>query len=108
MAQSLPRLAAGRPIHLILGMLATKDVVRFLEPLRPLVGRLVAVPVPDEQQSRDPAAIALTARGLDLDASAAPSVEEALSSILRAQRRPALVLICGSLYLAGNVLRENG
>jgi dihydrofolate synthase/folylpolyglutamate synthase len=107
LAQSLTRLARGRPIHLILGMLANKDLARFLEPLRPLVESLVAVPVPDEDQSRDPAGTRLIAQGLGLTASAAPSVGAALGHILGTTPAPGLVLVCGSLYLAGHVLREN-
>ena len=40
-------------------------------------------------------------------AEAAPSVAAALASILSEDPR-ARVLICGSLYLAGKVLAENG
>ncbi len=107
LAQSLPRLARGRPVHLILGMLANKDLTRFLEPLQGLVDGLVAVPVPDEEQSRDPTEIRETARGLGLSASAAPSVATALKLVLETASVPPLVLVCGSLYLAGHVLREN-
>ncbi len=107
LAQSLPRLARERPVHLVLGMLANKDLTRFLEPLRGLVDGLVAVPVPDEEQSRNPAEICETAKGLGLAASAAPSVAAALERVLATASTPPLVLICGSLYLAGHVLREN-
>ena len=91
----------------ILGMLANKDLTRFLEPLRPLVEGLVAVPVPDEEQSRDPAEIRETARGLGIAAGAASSVAAALDRVLATASAPPLVLVCGSLYLAGHVLREN-
>ena len=43
----------------------------------------------------------------DIPAETAPSVAEALARIIAAQP-DARVLICGSLYLAGHVLTENG
>ena len=37
-----------------------------------------------------------------------PSVRAALADIVARRTAPARVLICGSLYLAGTVLAENG
>ena len=111
LARSLAAEGDPRPLHLIFGMLTTKDARGFLAPLAPLVRSLRAVPVPDEQAGRDPAASVADARALSIEAAPAATVEEALRSILAdgaAGGRPCRVLICGSLYLAGHVLRENG
>ncbi|HIC81971.1 MAG TPA: bifunctional folylpolyglutamate synthase/dihydrofolate synthase, partial [Kiloniellaceae bacterium] len=43
-----------------------------------------------------------------LDAAPAAAVADALQAILRSADRPGRILICGSLYLAGQVLRDNG
>jgi dihydrofolate synthase/folylpolyglutamate synthase len=43
-----------------------------------------------------------------LDAPASPSVAAAIRDIAPLIEGPARILICGSLYLAGHVLSENG
>ena len=96
-----------RPLHLIVGMLNTKDTRGFLNPLIPLAASLQAVPVPNEPASRDAEDLAAEARGLGGHAKAASSVEHALAYIKKQENTPARILICGSLYLAGHVLRAN-
>jgi dihydrofolate synthase/folylpolyglutamate synthase len=107
LAASLPALLHGRRLHLVVGMLTTKDLDRFLAPLLPLVASLCFVPVPGEPLGRDPAASAVAACGLGVRAMAAGSVVEAVAEIAAEDGEPCDVLICGSLYLAGEVLREN-
>ena len=96
-----------RPLHLIVGMLNTKDEEGFLAPLIPLSTSLQTVPVPDEPASRDPDDLAAKARALGAVASAATTIETALLTIAKQAKLPVRVLICGSLYLAGHVLRAN-
>jgi dihydrofolate synthase/folylpolyglutamate synthase len=99
---------AGRgPLHLVVGMLNTKDEAGFLRPLAPLASSVHTVPVPDERASRDPVDAAAEARRLGMAASPAPDVASALAAIAAADPGAARVLVCGSLYLAGHVLREN-
>jgi dihydrofolate synthase / folylpolyglutamate synthase len=100
--------ADARPLHLIVGMLTTKDERGFLEPLGPLARSLTTVPVPDEAASRDPVEAAELAAALGWPAVPARDLESALGAIVETERAPARVLICGSLYLAGHVLRGNG
>ena len=99
----LPR----RPTHLICGMLNTKDVTGYLRPLAPHVTQLVAVSIPGEANTLSAEDTAAAASKVGIAASTAPSVAAALAAIT-AQDANARVLICGSLYLAGRVLRENG
>ena len=96
-----------RPWHLIVGMLRTKDQEGFLAPLAPLARSIWTVPVPDENASWDAAAAARALHEAGIPASAAGSVDEAIAAIAR-DGHPCRVLICGSLYLAGHVLRDNG
>ncbi len=107
LADSLPALAAGRPLHLIVGMLETKDLEAFLAPLLPQASSLALVPVPDDHLSRDPGRDAAALRASGLAVRAFPDVATALASLPRREDR-GLVLVCGSLYLAGAVLRANG
>lgn len=96
-----------RETHLICGMLNTKDVTGYMRPLAPQVTRLHAVSIPGEKNTL-PAEVTRDATlSVGIDAVAAGSVAEALAGIA-AVSPEARVLICGSLYLAGSVLRENG
>jgi dihydrofolate synthase/folylpolyglutamate synthase len=96
-----------RATHLICGMLNTKDVRGYMAPLAPEVTRLHAVSIPGEKNTLPAEATRDAARAAGIDAATAGSVAEALAAIA-ATTPDARVLICGSLYLAGAVLRENG
>ncbi|WP_406871033.1 folylpolyglutamate synthase/dihydrofolate synthase family protein [Thioclava sp. 'Guangxiensis'] len=106
-AATLDRMG-NRPTHLICGMLNTKDIVGYLRPLAKRAESLTAVSIPNEANTlpSQATAEAATRAGFGHVAQAA-SVTEALARIL-AKAPHSRVLICGSLYLAGNILRENG
>lgn len=96
-----------RPTHLICGMLNTKDVTGYLAPLSRQVASLTAVSIPGEAATLSADETAAAATKVGLPSSVAASVSEALKTITDKDPQ-ARVLICGSLYLAGNILRENG
>lgn len=96
-----------RETHLICGMLNTKDVTGYMVPLAPHVTRLHAVSIPGEKNTLPAEVTRDAARRAGMDAGTAGSVAEALAGIA-AESPGARVLICGSLYLAGTILRENG
>ncbi len=96
-----------RPTHLVCGMLNTKDVAGFMRPLAGLADSLTAVPIPGEPNTLPAEATADAARAAGLVADTAPDVASAIRAITRATPA-ARILICGSLYLAGRVLRDNG
>ncbi|GAA6189663.1 folylpolyglutamate synthase/dihydrofolate synthase family protein [Litorivita sp. NS0012-18] len=96
-----------RETHLICGMLNTKDVTGYMAPLAPHVASLTAVPIPDAPATLSAEETAAAATRAGITASIATDSTAAIESI--AQNRPdARILVCGSLYLAGAVLRENG
>jgi dihydrofolate synthase/folylpolyglutamate synthase len=97
---------SDRPLYLICGLLNTKDVRGYLRPLAPHVTRLCAVSIPGETATLTAAETAAAARDVGMSAEEAASVSAALARIV-AEAPGARVLICGSLYLAGEVLREN-
>ncbi len=105
-AATLARMPA-RETHLICGMLNTKDVRGYMEPLVPHVTRLHAVSIPGEKNTLPAEVTRDAALSVGMDAGVAGSVAEALAAIA-AVSPGARVLICGSLYLAGGILRENG
>ena len=101
--RSLPK----RPTHMICGMLNTKDVDGYLAPLAEVAISLTGVSIPGEANTLPADQTAQAAQHVGLAGRAADTVTEALQAIL-ADDPHARVLICGSLYLAGAVLRENG
>ncbi|NBZ88423.1 bifunctional folylpolyglutamate synthase/dihydrofolate synthase [Stagnihabitans tardus] len=105
-ASTLARMAR-RPTHLICGMINTKDVRGYMEPLAPVAETLRAVSIPGEKNTLPAEVTCDAARAAGIRATVSGSVAEALSEIA-AVEPSARVLICGSLYLAGTVLRENG
>lgn len=96
-----------RETHLICGMLNTKDVRGYMEPLAPHARRLHAISIPGEKNTLPAETTRDAALAAGLESVTADSVQAALSAIA-AEAPHARVLICGSLYLAGAVLRENG
>ncbi|MDJ0820206.1 MAG: folylpolyglutamate synthase/dihydrofolate synthase family protein [Paracoccaceae bacterium] len=97
----------ARPTHLICGMLKTKDASGYMAPLATVTDSLTAVSIPGEAATLPAEDTAAMAEKVGITARTADSVGAALDDI--AQKDPqARVLICGSLYLAGAVLRENG
>ncbi|MYK30157.1 MAG: bifunctional folylpolyglutamate synthase/dihydrofolate synthase, partial [Boseongicola sp. SB0670_bin_30] len=96
-----------RPTHLICGMLATKDVAGYLMPLSRVAASLQAVAIPGEAATLPAEDTAAASVSVGLPTAVARSVEDALAEIVESDPA-ARVLICGSLYLAGAVLRENG
>jgi dihydrofolate synthase / folylpolyglutamate synthase len=93
-----------RPVHVVWGMMETKDARRFIAPFKGLVERVYTVPIPNEINAFAAEPLAELARAEGFDAVAVNSVPEALVRSASAGA-PARVLICGSLYLAGHVLK---
>ena len=95
-----------RPTHLICGMLNTKDVAGYLRPLAGHAQSLTAVSIPGEKNTLPATETRSAAVAAGLCATTAETVLAALTAIA-AHTPTARVLICGSLYLAGQVLQEN-
>lgn len=93
-------------VWLICGMLNTKDVTGFMRPLAGLAHKLFAVEIPDEKATLPADVTAAAARAAGIPAENATSVLHAVQTIA-AQDPQAKIVICGSLYLAGSILREN-
>ncbi|HEY7690359.1 MAG TPA: folylpolyglutamate synthase/dihydrofolate synthase family protein [Dongiaceae bacterium] len=96
------------PLYLISGSLSTHDPAGLLRPLAPYVAAVRTVIVPGDHKTLPAEAVAEAARQAGIAAKAAASVNAALADIVAAAKGPARVLICGSLYLAGSVLEDNG
>ena len=89
----------ARPLHLVIGMLANKDPGAIVAPLAGKLASLSVVPAPGHD-AHPPEEFAAHS---NLPVSSFPDVEAALSAL----PPEGDVLIAGSLYLAGEVLRLN-
>jgi dihydrofolate synthase/folylpolyglutamate synthase len=106
LAESLGRLPA-RPLHMICGMMNTKDIAGYLKPLVSQVETFQGVSIPGEAATLPAVETVAAARSVGFQATEAQDVASAVAAIV-ASHPSARILICGSLYLAGNILRENG
>jgi dihydrofolate synthase/folylpolyglutamate synthase len=100
-----------RPLFLIAGMINTKDQTGFFSAFKGIARHVFTVPVGSSESSVPNTELALRAADAGLSAEPVSSVANALM-LLRDTwndaERPPRILICGSLYLAGEVLAENG
>ena len=107
-AQAASWRADGRPLSLVFGMLRTKQPADFLGPLAPHAARLAAVGIPGEENAMAAEEAAEAARSCGIAAEAAADVAAAVRALVAVSERPGRILVCGSLYLAGAILRDNG
>ena len=99
-----------RPLVLIAGMLQTKDPVGYFEPFHGLAKQVYTLKIPSSNASCEAEELAAFATEAGLSAQPVSSIREALKAVLENAAIGAAprILICGSLYLAGDVLKENG
>ncbi len=97
----------GPPVHIVIGMLKNKDALGFLRPFAHKIASLYAVPVPGHEH-HDPKDLCQRA-GDSLGITEADLADDVTAALeqLSAKGPPVNVLICGTLYLAGEVLRLN-
>jgi len=101
---------APRPLYLVSGMLATKDPIGFFRPFDGLVRHVGTVPISSTTTARSPEDLADLARCAGLEATPFQSLDAALADVAACAEKdgePPRILICGSLYLAGEALARN-
>jgi len=91
-------------LHIICGMMANKDTAGYLKPLANITEKLFAVHVEGEA-SHSAEKIAEFGHTVGITSEISQDVKSALEKI--PSKKPVKVLICGSLYLAGQVLDDN-
>lgn len=107
-ARAIARLLEALPgkTALVTAMLASKDATGFFLPFRHLGPDVFTCPVPPGHRGAAPEDLAEAAVTAGLGASAHETFEAAMAGA--AASGAARILICGSLYLAGDVLAGNG
>ncbi|MBX3493876.1 MAG: bifunctional folylpolyglutamate synthase/dihydrofolate synthase, partial [Parvibaculum sp.] len=109
-AETMADLAARdpKPLVLVAGMLDTKDAAGFFAPFAGLAAHVETVTIPDAPTSLPAEKLAEAARAAGLNATPAVSLESAVArTVVDAGRASPRVLIGGSLYLAGHILRDH-
>lgn len=96
----------NKPLHMIFGMLNSKNPGDFLGHLEGCLGLFRGITIPGEENSLSADEVTSVALSLRMDGKSAESVEAALEDII-SQKEVARVIIAGSLYLAGVILKEN-
>ncbi len=98
------------PIHLIVGMLSTKDAGGFLRHFQGLTEMTATVGMPGHANAYSAEELAAVARREGVNAEPAASLAQAFARSRHLARCPVRIVITGSLYLAGQVLdaNENG
>jgi dihydrofolate synthase/folylpolyglutamate synthase len=92
-----------KPLHLVVGMKQAKDTAEFLRPLLPLATTVWAVQEPGQHLALPVEAIIAASGGV---ARPGPTVAEALRQLPPGPA--ARVLVCGSLYLVGEIMKADG
>ncbi len=95
------------PIHLIVGMLTTKDAGGFLAHFQGLAELVTTVTIPGQKNAYKAEELAEIALQQGIAATPAESLEEAFLKSRTAARGPVRIMVTGSLYLAGAVLEAH-
>lgn len=94
-----------KPIHLIVGMKNNKNAHEFLAPLIPLSSSIQAVIEPDQHLAMP---IEDIIQASNDQARFGGNVKKALLHLKQIETKSSRILICGSLYLAGSILKQDG
>jgi len=106
LSRHLPRvLDPTRPFFVVAGMMEGKDAKGFLVPLLKTAAGFYAVPIHSKEKCVPPASLAAIARRLGVPGVTKSSVPAAMKSIAKKAHGPVEVLVTGSLYLSGAVLK---
>ncbi len=97
----------GTPVHVIVGMLKNKDALGFLKPFADKIASIIAVPISGHEHHDPEELCQLASIQLNIDDAATASDVTTAIEQLASRKQPVNALICGSLYLAGEVLRLN-
>lgn len=98
----------NKPLHLVLGMMAHKDVKTFLKPVLPFVTSLTIIAIPGEPDSMGVETLNEQIKGLstNLEIEHAPNWQAGCQKINEQHKEQKRILVAGSLYLAGHVLKD--
>lgn len=94
-----------RPLVLVLGAYANKDMAGYLKNFKGRVAHIVTLPLQDQRASWEATDLAALAQATGFDATSSPNLERAL--LAASETKNARIVICGSLHLVGDALAQN-
>ena len=96
-----------KPATIICGIMNRKDVVAYLQPLKSVAAAFIAIDIPGMENDCMPAeALAEHARTIGIEVVRTSTLEGAAEQLDDCATDT--LIICGSLYLAGEVLKNHG
>ncbi len=95
------------PLHLVVGMMSTKDAGGFLSHFKGLTEFVATLSIPGQQNAYEAAELAVMARKQGLFSEPATDLDDAFAMSRGLARGPVRILITGSLYLAGHVMETH-
>lgn len=96
-----------KPLYLINGRTGARDIKGFLSNFKELATMVYGVKVQTEPKAESATNIASGAQEIGIASKAADSIYEAIVDIIKTSTKPSRILICGSLYLAGDLILAN-
>lgn len=99
----------SRPLYLIVAMGANKDAAGFFKQFQGLARRVIAIPMPEGHEGHEPRALAALASDVGIAAGIAANAADGIAQALTdaGTDEPPRILITGSLYLIGDILKDN-
>lgn len=97
---------AGRTIHILTGVMADKDVTHVVEKIATIASDVVCVEperMPRAMKAEELAR--LYRKNTDVPVTVQPDTEPALENLRKKAEKTDVILVCGSLYLVGEVRR---
>ena len=106
LADALKDLEAKKLI-MVIGMLSTKDTNEFLVPFKDRLFKLIAIRIPNQENAQDPQNICQNSKKLGIDSTSANDIFDAFDKVKSLPKDSYRIIICGSLYLAGEIIKVN-
>ena len=104
----------GAALWMVFGTMSQRDPLEFLKPFEAKLTGFRGVTIPGEENALSAADVTVAADALRMQAREAASVLDGVRDIMEQSEQGGTehsggrILICGSLYLAGHVLQDNG
>ncbi len=104
---TIAHLWSDRPVYIINGRTGNRDIKGFLEYFKGIAGAVVGVKVESEPSGEKAENIYTVAKEMGFKSYAASDLKDALQWIIADSKVPARILVVGSLFLAGDILKAN-
>jgi dihydrofolate synthase/folylpolyglutamate synthase len=102
----LDTLDKNKKIYMILGMMANKDHAEFISQFKNKLSLIIAVDIPNQENFIKKEKLNQIIETIGIKSKTESSIQSSLQFIAKEDEN-AIIFICGSLYLCGEVLNLN-